>query len=112
MRRFTEDEFDRRYLVKRTIARTFLKRAAEIDDPRRAHKFAQQAIEILSFLPDKERCKVICCVHCGGRTCSRKIDWHNFYGRPVMGRAHPFRCEDCGVLWRPVVRFEVYEGKL
>jgi hypothetical protein len=93
----SEEEFDRRYLVKQTVARTLLRRAAETDDPRAAAKLANDARVALERLPrDKAKCRAAWCRHCRGQSWSQELT--PIYEFGITKRILPGRmvCTRCG----------------
>lgn len=109
----TEAEFDRRWLVRRALARTMLKRAAEMDDLKEAYRTACDAAKMLSFLPDKASCKRSRCKHCHGGTWSqdnKPIYWMN---QIVYIDYGPLLCTKCGAPAEDMeIVYKVEKGRL
>ena len=96
MKYLTEEEFDRKYWVKRSVARAYLRRAAETDDRKAAAKLAINARVILENLPDKEKCKTQCCEDCEGQSLATECDYERWRGQLVYVRQRVF-CGTCKV---------------
>ena len=112
MRYLTEEEFDRLYLVKRAVARTLLRRAAEVEEPQEAHKLADQAIKILSFLPVKKHCLTKCCSGCNHLSASRHMVPHYRRGWLEDVILGPWACDKCQSTDEFVERYQVCSDQL
>lgn len=111
MKYLTEEEFDRRYLIKRTVARTFLKSAAEKDDLKWAERLTLDAAEIFRALPVKKNCATVCCSRCNGLTDDVNCEYGSEYGQLVfIGQTDV--CRKCGEDWEPHIRYQVYDYQL
>jgi len=108
----TEEEFDRKYLVKRAVARTLLRQAAETDDNTKAYQLACDAAKMISFLPKKEKCMVMRCEVCGGFSLQTDAEYDRWRGQLVYVRHHTY-CKTCETP-NPVFveRYEIFVGQL
>ena len=94
MRYLTEEEFDRKYFVRRAVARTLLRQAVETDDNVRAYQLACDAAKMISFLPKKEKCRVMRCEVCGGFNLQTDREFDRWRGQLVFVRQHIY-CKTC-----------------
>lgn len=108
----TEEEFDRKYLVKRAVARTVLRQAAETDDNIKAYQLACDAAKMFSSLPKKEKCLVMRCEICGGFSLQTDVKYDRWCGQLVDVRHHTY-CETCETPDPVFVeRYEIFQGQL
>ena len=106
-----EQEFDRRFVVKKVIARTLLRRAAETDDLKKAKSLAIRAAEIFAQLPDKESSRWLACV-CGSRKAWSENKPLYYMNQLVDVQVGPVQCGKCLRPWNPVESFRVRKGVL
>ena len=91
----SEQEFDRRWIVRRTVARTMLRRAAEIEDLVEAANLAGEAQSYLRNLPKKDRCRQTRCKCCKGQSWSQDTQPLYRYGRIDGIIQGPTLCNKC-----------------